>query len=289
MDISTLEQIFGDNAEISIIMYKKIIDEISRNKYEYFYFSLKAMSLLAKENKFGLINQCLSHEILQRIYIATLTGYLRQYKWIEGMCQGIEINNFFLFSSAARAFLESATDYYDALEDIPLSLASHYDLMKKAISGELKSGLMCFKEIEDRLLHFQEANKSNGKSNDNLKPKPAKEYIESRNLKHLHLYDCYSYLCEITHPAKYSLDFFFDDNNYRYTINVYKDKQKIDDFLEKYSSKYSELLERTENLCVILFRVVNKFNIEELYLKYVENININSINLWRKIEKYISS
>ena len=288
MNVSTLKRIFGDNSEISIEMYRMIVDEISKKRHKYFYFSLEAMNLLALEKDFGKINQISSLEILERMYIATLTGYLRQYKWIDGMCQGIESNNFFLFSSAARAFLESTTDYYDALEDSPLSLASHYKLLKKAIAGEFNSGLMDFEDFENRLLHFQEANRSNGRSNDNLKPKSAKEYMESRNLKHLGLYDCYSYLCEITHPAKYSLDFFFDEDKHIYTININKDQLMIDDFLKNYASKYSELLERTENFCVISFRFVNKFNIEEFCMHSVERINIDSINLWRKIENYIN-
>lgn len=287
MNLNTLKQIFGVNAEISISIYKMIVDEISKRNDKFFYYSVDSINLLAKQHDVGKINQCLSYEMLERIYIAALTGYLRQYRWIEGMCQGIEANNFFLFASTARAFLESSTDYYDALEDIPLSVAPHYKLIKEALSGKLDSGLMDFQEIENKLLHFQEACKSNGKEDKNLEPKSAKKYMESRNIKHLDLYDCYSYLCEITHPAKYSLDFFFDEDNYVYTININKDKRQISDFLEKYSGEYDEILERTENLCVILFRLINKFCVEKFYLHSVERININSIVLWQKVEKYI--
>ena len=288
MDTLILKKIFGDNAENSVEIYRMIVDEINNSKHKYFYFSLEAIGLLMEDRNFGMINQRLSYEIVERIYIASLTGYLRQYKWIEGMCQGVKSNNFFLFASAARAFLESTSDYYDALEDIPLNLVCHYKLIKKAIDGEFDSELINFKNFENPLLHFQEANKSNGKNDDNLKPKSAKEYMNSRNLKHLNLYNCYAYLCEITHPAKYSLDFFFDENNYIYTLNNNKDKQMVEGFLQKYACKYSELLDRSENLCIILFKTINKFNIEEFYLHSVERINIDSVNMWNKIESYFN-
>lgn len=288
MNITILNQVFGEIARSSNEIYEMIIDEISKNKNEYVYMSMEAFQLNGITKGAGWVNEYMAHEILQRIYFATLTGYLRQCKWMEGICQGIETNNFMLFSSSARGFLESATDYYDALEDIPLTLAENYKLFCEALSGHVNEKIIGFGAIEDKLLHFQEANKAEGKNNSNLKPKTAKEYMESKNLKRLDLYSCYGELCEITHPAKQSLDCFIDEKNYIYTINLNKDEEEIKTFLKKYSHKYSELLMRTENVCIITFQMINLFKIERLYLYSADKINTKSVKIWDKINSYIN-
>lgn len=288
MDENILIKIFGDYAKDSNWFYEKLIDEMSKNKYKYAYLSLQIIEQKIKDNDIAFVNKYMTLEILQRLYISTLSGYLRQCKWIDGICHGIRNNNYILFSSSARGFLEASTDFYDALENIPLTVAENYKLLNDAILGAIDYEVIGFKEIEDRLLHFQEANKKNGKSDPNLKPKSAKSYMESRNIKQLDLYECYSDLCEVTHPAKQSLDLFFDENNYVLTINLNRDKENIEKFINKYTNKYAELLMRTENLCIIIFKVINLFKIDGLYLNVVDHFDMKSIKLWKKIETYIS-
>lgn len=288
MDKEILKLIFGEASENSCEMHKMIVDEISKNNYYYAYLDNEAFLELVKKRGVAWANKCVTLETFQRLYLATITGYLRQCKWIDGICQGFKANNFLLFSSSARGFLEAATDYYDALENIPFSFADSYNLLSSAISEEVDDKILSFEEIEENLLHFQEANKAEGRNEPILRPKTAKEYMESKNLKQLNLYDCYSELCEVTHPAKHSLDFFFDNNNNILTINLNKDRDSINQFTNKYSTQYSKLLNRTENLCILIFKTINLFNIEELYMKTADNFNMDSIKGWEKIQKRIS-
>ena len=287
LDEIILKNFFGDSTGISNWLYKKITDEVSQNKYKYAYLSWESIEYKLKVHDFSFINSYMTFEILQRLYLSTLSGYLRQCKWIDGICQSIKIKNYILFSSSARGFLESASDFYDALEDIPLSLSENYKWLCKAIAGKIDYTVIDFQEIEDRLLHFQEANKQNGKSDSNLRPKSAKSYMESRNIRQLDLYECYSNLCEVTHPAKQSLDLFFEENNYILTININKDEEYIENFIKKYSNKYAELLMRTQNLCIIIFKMINLFKIKGIYLSFIEDIDLSPIKLWDKIEKNI--
>ena len=111
--------------------------------------------------------------------------------------------------------------------------------------------------------------------------------MESRNIRQLDLYECYSNLCEVTHPAKQSLDLFFEENNYILTININKDEEYIENFIKKYSNKYAELLMRTQNLCIIIFKMINLFKIKGIYLSFIEDIDLSPIKLWDKIEKNI--
>lgn len=287
MDENILKNFFGDLTGISNWLYKEIVDEINKNKYKYAYLSWESIEYKLKVNDIAFVNSYMTFEILQRLYLSTLTGYLRQCKWIDGICQGIKVDNYILFSSSARGFLEASSDFYDALEDIPLSLAENYKLLCKAIEGKVDYEIIDFHEIEDRLLHFQEANRQNGKNDSKLKPKSAKLYMESRNIKQLDLYECYSELCEVTHPAKQSLDWFFEENNYILTINLNRDKECIDKFVNKYTKKYTELLMRTENLCIIIFKMINLFKIKGIYLPFIEKVDISSLRIWNKIKKYI--
>jgi len=44
---------------------------------------------------------------------------------------------------------------------------------------------------------------------------------------------------------------------------------------------------RTENLCIIIFKVINLFKIDGLYLKAVDQFDMKDIKLWEKIKTYI--
>jgi hypothetical protein len=287
IDNNILKSLFGKAYDNSNVIYKMITDEINKNKFEYFYLTPEAFREMGKKKGASWINQYSCNEILQRIYFATITGYLRQSRWIEGICNGANTSNYLAFAASLRGFLESVTDYYDALYRIPLTLAEQYKLINRALKGEVTDFIITYKEIEDILLHFQEANKNDGKTYLLLNPKFAKAYMENEHLKHLDLYQCYGELCEITHPAKNSLELFIDEKNYFYSFNNEKDKILIKDFICRHSERFSELFMRFENLCIINLQLLNLFKIDRFYSKSVESINTEGIKIWEKINQYI--
>lgn len=283
MDNKILYKVFGEAAKNSDIINRMMMKDIDNNKFKYSYLTPESFITLSIIQGTACANQYLAKEILQRVYFAVITGYLREYRWLEGMCQSISNENYIMFMSSIRGFVEASTDFYDACECIPLTLAEEYKIVHKAIKGEISEVIISFDELEKSLLHFQEANKSREKKEKVYIAKSAKSYMESKNLKHLNLYECYGELCEVTHPAKDSLDLFINDNDNIYTFNLNKDKELINKFILKYSKKLSELLMRSENLCVTILKVLNLFGVQEIYTESMERVNIDNIPVWKKI------
>lgn len=287
VDVNILKIVFGETCACINDTNKMITDEINKNKSKFFYLSNEFFEESIKKNGVGWANRYLSTEILQRFFFATITGYLRQHRWIEGIYIGITSSNYLSFAASMRGFLESVTDYYDALYNLSLILAEHYEILNKAIKGEVTDYFLCFKELEDKLLHFQEASRNSIQADTLYKPKTAKSYIENDHLKDLNLYKCYGELCEITHPAKGSLELFFNSNNI-ISFNNKKDKDLIREFSNRYSDEFSELYMRFENISIINLKLLNLFEIEQFCVKSVDSINTDEIVLWNKIKNYTS-
>ena len=289
MNTKVLEKVFGKQIATSEEIYKGIFKEVSEKKSEYMIFLTPGEFVkIGLEKGAAWINEYLTNETIQRVYLANVTGYFRMIKWIQGIEVGMEKENYLVFSASARGFLEATTDYYDAMENILLTIAENFNLMKSALNGKVDDRIVSYGELENILLHFQEANKNNGKNDPMLKPKSAKAYMESDNLKHLNLYECYGELCETTHPAKSSLDFFIDDMNSVYSIDLSKDSEMIEEFLSKYADKFSELLERCENLIIISLQLLNRFGIDKYSIKFLSQVDTSKVKVWNKINQYIA-
>ena len=286
MDKASLKFVFGEVAEYSLEVYRRIRQEICNNKYQYIFYSNEGFISEALKNGPGWTNQYYCMEILQRIYLASLTGYFRQQKWLDGVCSGVSTNNYILFCSSIRGFLEAATDYYDALECIPLTLAENFKLMSKAVKGEITDSIIGFEELENILLHFQEASRQSQEAGRIYSPKSAKAYMESKNLKSLNLYECYGDLCEVTHPANSSLNLFLNADDYIYTF-ADQDTKLMQSFVDKYSKPLSDLYMRVENICVITLQVLNLFQIEMYYSQAAASLNTENLKIWDKIHRLI--
>lgn len=278
------KRLFGNEAANYMKISRLILNELSSNNHEYSYIDNKAFEFLVQERGFKWANKILSYELLQRAYIATVTGYLRQDKWIRGILNGIESENYHVFASSMRAYLESATDLYDGLNQIPMSLAISHVTMKRALKEEMDEMIIKPGKLEEILIHFQEARKNHSYSEKFYSAKSAKKYLETNHLKDLNLYKIYGELCEITHPAGNSLDVFLENQNNK-LIFVENDKIRIDKFISEYGQQFSELFLLTDNLCLIILKLINKFSIDKMYSKTVEMIDFSNIKLWINIEK----
>ena len=288
--------IFKDYFNLNIVYsINCIYSELDKNTNKYGYINNNFMKLIngTEINKEDLIsinmNIC-CFEILQRLYLAATTGFLRFYNWLNGLEYSLSSDNIIIFASSLRGLIESSCDLYDALENIPLNLAEYFSIFKCALEGELRE-LYSPKEFEDKLIHFQNAsnknkNMGNGSGKNIYNPKSARDYITSINLKHLNLYKCYSELCEMTHPAEDSLSVFIHNKDNILSINT-NSTYKIKSFISSYSGELKEMFERTFNLLIIIFKTVNLFEIEELTLKYPEQVDCTSILMWNKIKEKI--
>lgn len=291
------KNIFGKNFNSIPTIIDGITSEIQSNKNYYGFLDQACYNSLFEKELLETKEASESmkiywFEMLERTYLSSVTGFLRFYHWLNGVEASLNSNNIILFESSLRGLLESSCDLYDALENLPITLANNFNIINLAITGKLHN-IAVSKEIEDLLIHFQYASKQNSKlysdiNNSIYRPKSAKSYITSTNLSPLNLYECYSKLCELTHPAADSLSVFITNENNLLSINT-NTEHLIDDFISSYSPPLSQLIERTFNLLLLLFKTLNYFNIEALSLKYVNNINCESIPAWKKISNLIES
>lgn len=287
MNTELLKKVFDEHIVVGEKIYNGVVESISSNKNYFYYLNNKGWETVAEKGGIAALNYYGTIDTLQRIFIGCVTGYLRMYKWIQGIELGLSTNNYLVFSSSARGFLEATTDYYDAIENIPLTIAENYKMFKEALSKEKTDMLLGFKHIDNLLLHFQEASRKDNGSNPLFKPKNAKSYMENPNLKYLNLYDFYGELCETTHPAKASL-YTFKEENYRYSLDVEMDAVLINELLDKHANQLSRLLELTENLFVATIKVVNSFGIKELQIEYMDCVSLSEVRIWDRISKCIS-
>ncbi|MDU1229888.1 MULTISPECIES: hypothetical protein [Clostridium] len=265
-----------------------IMEEIKNNKKKYSYLKNEIYEEILKNGDKKLANKIFWIETLQRIYIACITGYLRQDSWIKGICDSYYLNNYYSFVANMRGYMESSCDLYYSLEGIPMFLAKNYNYIYSSIKGELET-ICISSEVEKALLHFQEARKIKGTENVSeqyLHAKAMKKYMEHSHLKDLNLYEIYSELCEITHPAQASVYTCIEEEKNQYSFEI-DFKKNISKFILNYSKKFGDLFMDTDNLLLVLLKELKYF--DNLYsTNALENINLTGIRLWRKIEKEIN-
>ena len=72
MDKASLKFVFGEVAEYSLEVYRRIRQEICNNKYQYIFYSNEGFISEALKNGPGWTNQYYCMEILQRIYLTVV-------------------------------------------------------------------------------------------------------------------------------------------------------------------------------------------------------------------------
>lgn len=292
MNTQSINSVFGENAKSYFEISKSILDEVEGNKNKYFYTDNSVLENIVLEQKIekseiiSYINHTIIMETLQRTYLATITGYLRQNSWIKATLSSIEAENYLMFCASIRGYLESSTDLYDALYNVPLTIANNYSMLKRSLEGNITDSLISPGKLEDILLHFQEASKHGVYSGGIYYPKSARQYMTNNHFKDLDLYSCYRELCEVTHPSSNSLDIFLSNDNNVFSI-VEKDKEHIDIFLKKYREQFVSLFSMTDNLCLLILKILNNFEFDSIYSHSVDKIDMSAVSGWVKIDELI--
>lgn len=167
MDAKILEPLFGGRIGYSIDIYENVKREVSEKKNEYMYLSQEAFTQIGIVKGAAWTNSCFTYETLQRLFLACVTGHFRMYKGIEGIEQSLSINNYLVFCSTTRGFMEAASDFY-YLEDIPAQLIDRFEEFRMAIAGKKDKSIIDLEQIEELLLHYQEASDANRKKGSSL-------------------------------------------------------------------------------------------------------------------------
>lgn len=229
-------------------------------------------------------------EILLRTHFASITSIMRNSKWLDGILYSIESSNYTLFAASLRGFLESVTDSYFTLSQ-PLDLASNFKNIKLAIEGNLNR-IFQSDQLEEKLIHFQFASKSNDSGftfNDSLS---ASKYIKLFDQESdITTKELYNYICSIVHPAEESIVSFYrnvrESEAFEYsTTDTYLDDQYIDNILNEYEKVIINLLKLSINPPVLCLKILNHFDYELVrsdYLKSCLVYNFIRDEVWDEI------
>jgi hypothetical protein len=152
-------------------------------------------------------------DLLYRSHLSAIVSLKRNLDWIDALEKSD--GNFILYCSSVRGLMESTGDSFDGLSQIAYNLAIHNKSIKLALMGDLQE-VVIFQELEDLLINFTHASKKASKMSDEkvYKPKTTASYIKLLEVDSTHKYfEYYEYLCEVVHPASYSLEFNFSEHN----------------------------------------------------------------------------
>jgi hypothetical protein len=195
-DIPNLTELLGDMGD-----YALIIDSLAStlNGYSYEFISMKEYrKVLFQDRDFAGASKIYWTEMLNRAHLNACSSILRNQRWINGVINAASQKNFLVFSACYRGLIESASDSYSALSQVPLPLANKFKWIMTALAGESKF-LLQDEHLENTLIHFSHARKLEKGERFPLphKAKDTTYYIKKlQGADHGILLDCYSELCK---------------------------------------------------------------------------------------------
>lgn len=268
--------------------YMPIMNRVLLNlpKVTYFFMDINQYILIKIQDPV-LANYIYWFEIFERAQIGCNISIIRTLKWLEGMLIAYEKDNLFLFSTSYRGFIESATDIYDGLFKFPLIVSENFLIIKSILERKTEK-IVESKETEDSLIHFMNARrpKKGEQIIDTHRAKPATHYIRLlenfANPNSSEIIDCYSYLCELTHPSSTSVNVYLKDVPTGLEIELSSDKTMIKDILGKYNI-LSTLFELSLNPVFMTIKLINLLPIDILQNIEGDNVNMDNIPAWLKI------
>ncbi len=291
MQDETIKILFGKNGIAFIPIIKSITSTLK--SYEYEFLEEKAFDKLMKTNQVKAMN-IYWREIIMRAHFSAITTLLRSQQWINGAILAYESHNYLSFMATFRGFLESAVDSFDALSSVPIALAENFNTIESIITEKNRTAqIIISKELEDTLIHFSHGKKTKKADNapDSHKAKTIRDYISSLERKDSsEIGDCYSELCESTHPAGQSVYVFteiIDSKSGKFTFSQTKDKINIESFCNRHKNIFDLLFQAQFNTSLFILRILNSFSIKEFETESINSISLKNIKGWRKIENYL--
>ena len=290
----TVELIFGQYARQVLPGMYSVAESLEG--YKYSFIEVDELGKLLQDNyQEGL--RVYWFELLSRAHLAATTSILRNLRWVNGALVAYEQRNFLLFSAAFRGYLESAADAVYALQQIPKNLADNFQEIRLILDRSPKAKARLFPELEEILLHYSHARnpkkvRSDEKTYGIKLPEShsaatTRKYLDSLGSALVH--DCYSELCELSHPAALSVwCFFLTADHDTYILSNDTDKRLIEQFCSKYHNIFPEALYLPFNSALITLKVLNAFEVKEFNIPTVDKIDFERVPLWQKIKPLLS-
>lgn len=142
------------------------------------------------------------------------------------------------------------------------------------------------KELENQLSHFSHARKlAKGEvAPDVHSAKQVAEYVRSLEKENLPgLYECYSDLCQYTHPAAHSVSHLLIPlHDESFALVPAYDQIRIEILMEKYKSLILPLFMFSFNPGALVLKVLLHFDVPKFHSKGICDIDLRGISGWLK-------
>lgn len=272
--------------------FSKLTELVKRDGLSFAYKFMDTAEFSALyPNKTGTANRVYVEEILFRAHWASLAAVLRNRRWMHGMDAALKYPNFFTFCACLRGMLESAADSYDSLRLVLATIAEHFASFRLALSGKVESGAICCTELEDTLIHF-----THGRKVEKMEDVPAshraktmQQYIATLEASGSNRFrDLYRELCEITHPAAYTVHFFaaaeaVDEGEFKFVDP--NDMPFILEIISRYDDTFGALFQKTFNSAFLTLHVLNRFDDDRIKTRGVDGIDFSKVPSFFEVKK----
>lgn len=227
-------------------------------------------------------------EILARAHLTAVSGILSSRRWLTAVNEAAENKHLLAFCAAYRGLIESSADTATALANIPPTLARDHAQITRALSGKTGKTFFIVSEIEDELIHFMYGRKltpaERAAAPPSHKVRQVREYIQILEQGQVSkVVDCYSQLCDLTHPGASSVWMWLKPvNQTEMAFASEQDEAIILDFAQTYQTTLLELLMFAFNPAIVTLNVLNHFPVQQFHVSSLRNWDLSDIPLWQK-------
>jgi hypothetical protein len=283
-----VKKIFGPDA----YPYLQMVDSVLKRAkvHQYSFYSEEYFESLKNEtpNRIAEMNVVVSHELLEKSHLCSVTAILRNLAWIESCAREFSAQNYFGFAACARGFVESVGDSIDGLLLVPFTLAEHHSGIVSLLSGRFESAMADFSKLEEKLDHYMFAGWSRTKGP--LKAKDNQDYIAGLESAHIpDIIKHYRKLCAITHPSSSSVSAFYeiDQNNFTVLFTNGLQSKRCVDLVNEIGASLTGILPYSMNPSLLILRVLHKFG-RHPKIPEMKKISWAEIPGWASISKALA-
>ncbi|HIF9079420.1 TPA: hypothetical protein ACX6NP_000261 [Photobacterium damselae] len=237
------------------------------------------------------LNSTYMSELIYRAHFGGASSLVRNLEWVKGMAMAYEHGMLLPFASSFRSLIESTGDSSQTLSAVAKTLADNHKIISDCIA-EKENNLYSISELEDLLIHYSHGRRlqKGEEAPETHKAKSAAFYVN--NLKEQtgkDFYECYSELCQLTHPAADSVLHLMlqkEDNNYEFSVG--DGKTKIEELMSKYDHLITDLLMFAFNPGLLILKTLNHFPVSDCHSASLVHADFSWLPLWVKCEQSLS-
>jgi hypothetical protein len=287
------EAVFGHGVAQVLPHLEEVCNGLGRYRYpfvsegDFEKIGRSARDALGEDSRMAKVAEIMciyARELVYRTHYTALTCLRKTHRWIDGMLSAASETNLLAFVASFRGLIECSADAADVLKLVPVTLAENHERFITAIRSQA-SEMWESPDLENALIHYSHATSKPEKGKPaSHQAKTMRAYLDGlANDGVPQVHDCYSELCDITHPGALGVAWFFTEDNGVMTFVDDRDAEEIIYLCQKYQPMFSPLL----CFCIdalLTLRVINSFDVPSLKVEAVDRWDFGANKNWNKMK-----